>query len=227
VARLRNWWKQRPERRDVRRRYRSARGDWVRERVTGHLRPKNIGLSLALGFGSVFVYGAWAKLQETPFDPASLLAALVPPVTYVVGTWLYYRVKAPAQLFDAQRRQLEQLNPPTPWVVAVEVAEEERRITVQLLLSDRFTGTTQINSATCFFEVGNVRPRCDTPKSGAVSQTQALAWQYPDEFVPVVWPLPSGRYEAVVTGIRSPSTRDTAHTIGGQFQVGKPKWWRR
>lgn len=184
-------------------------------------------MSLALGLGGILVYVVWAEITDTPFDPVGFSALVLPPAAFVLGTWIFYRIKAPAQLFERQDEQLRRLQPQIPWVVAVEVAEHERRITVRLLLSDRFTGATTIDSATCFFAINQVRPTCLTPKSGEVSGTQAIEWQYPDEFTTPIWPLPDGRYEAVVSDIRSPSINGTA-SVGGQFQIGRPKRsWRR
>lgn len=223
---LRSWWAQRVERRVVRRQYRRALRGWVRPRVTSRLAPANLALSLLLGIGGVFVYWVWSRIWNTPFDPVGFWALVIPPTIYVAGTWAYYRTKAPAQVFEAQRRQLQQYNPPIPWVVAVEVAEEERRITVRLVLSDRHTGTTTIDSATCFFALEQVRPACTTPKSGNVGEGKSIQWDYPAEFSNPVWPLPDGQYEAVVSGITSSSIQGTA-SIGGQFRIGPRKRWLR
>ncbi len=221
---VRDWWEQRRERREVRRRYTSARRAWVRERLTAHLRPKGLGVSVALGVVGVLVLWVWAMWHGASFDPAGVLAVVVPPSLYIAGTWLYYRAKAPVELFELQRQRLESLLPRSPWVVAVGVAEEERRIIVQLLLSDGYSGDVAVDAATCFLAIGNVRHRCETPKAGVVSQTRAIEWRYPDEFTPVVWPLPSGRHEAVVDGIRSQSaTGDTIHSVGAKVEMTRRK----
>jgi hypothetical protein len=222
---LRNWWKQRTKQRGVRRHCRSSRRSWVLQHVKNRLAPTDLAVTLGLGLGAVLVYWAWAEVRNTAFDPVGLWALIVPLAAYVVGTWAYYRTKAPAQLFEQQRQQLEQLNPPIPWAVAVEVAEEERRITVRLLLRSGTTGTTTIDSATCFFDVGEVRPTCRSPKSGKVGDGKSIQWDYPAEFNNPVWPLPDGQYAVGVDRITSPSL-DGSATIGGQFQIGRRKWWR-
>ena len=166
-------------------------------------------------------------MQWTAFDPVAFWALVIPPVVYAGGTWLSFRMKAPAQLFEEQRRQLEQFNPPAPWAVAIEVAEQERRITIRLVLRDGVTGTTMIDSATCFIVVDNIRPTCRTPKTGPVSETQALEWHYPAEFDKPIWPLPDGTHPAVVQGITSPSTPNTTHSLGASIQIGRTSWWTR
>jgi hypothetical protein len=185
-----------------------------------------LGVSVALGFVSVAVLWGWARWHKVAFDPGELLAVLAPPVLYFGITWTYYSLKAPTQLFEEQQRTIDQYNPPTPWVVAVDVAEEERRITIQLLLG-AYTGTARVDSATCLFDIGNIRTYSDTPKSGAVSRTEAIEWEYPKEFTPKKWPLPSGHYEVLVKDIRSEITGDTSHGVGGKFDIGKPKWRQR
>lgn len=224
---LRSWWEQRVERVEVRRRYRSARRGWVRQHLTSRLAPVSLVLSLLLGVGSVLVYWTWARVRGTPFDPVGFWALIIPLAIYVLGTWVYYRIKAPAQVFEAQRLQLQQYAPPTPWAVAVEVAEEERRITVRLLPSEGHTGATTIDSATCFLAIGQVRPACTTPKSGAVGEGKSIRWDYPVEFDNPIWPLPDGQYEAVVSRITSSSLQGSA-SIGGKFRIGpRKRWWSR
>jgi hypothetical protein len=57
-----------------------------------------------------------------------------------------------------------------------------------------------------------------------VRDGKSIQWDYPAEFDTPVWPSPDGHYEAVVDGITSPSLNGSV-SIGGQFQIGRRKWW--
>jgi hypothetical protein len=160
------------------------------------------------------------------FQLVRLWALVLPLVVYVAATWMYYRMRAPAELFHDQREQIERQQPRLPWAVAVEVDEARRRIMVRLILRDGVTGTTPIDVATCFFAIGNVRPTCPTEKSGEVGEGKTLGWEYPVEFEPPIWPIPDGEYEAVVDRITSPLFAGTA-SVGGRFRIGPRKRWER
>jgi len=110
--RLRNWWQGRDARREVRRRYRSARGEWVWQRVKMRLTPANLGWAFLLGAGGVVVYLVLAMVTNTTFDLAVPMALVIPMVALVVLVWAYYRTAAPAELFEQLRVQLEQYNRP-------------------------------------------------------------------------------------------------------------------
>jgi hypothetical protein len=224
------WWKGwlvgHRERRDSAREYRRARRNWVREHVRARLRLTALLTSLSLGIGGVLVYWTWARWRGTEFEPVRFWALVIPPIFYAAGTWMYYRMRAPAQLFQDQREQIELHQPRVPWAVAVDVDEAHRRIMVRLTLRDGSTGTTMIDSATCFFAIEAVRPACRTPKSGEVGEGKTIEWEYPLEFEPPIWPIPDGEYEAVVDKIASPSFPGTVST-GEQFRIGPRKRRRR
>jgi hypothetical protein len=214
MASLRSWWKQRAERRRVRQRYRSARSGWVRERVSTRLAPANLGLSVLLGLGGVLVYWGWAQVRSERFDLVAFWVIVIPPAAYILGTCAYYWTKAPAQLFEEQRGQLERFNPPIPWVVAVEVAEDERRIFVRLVPRADITGTTKIESATCFFAIREVRPACPTPKSGSLATAGVFSGSIQPSSTIQSGLCRTATMRLLLPGSRHPRSKEVPRSVG-------------
>lgn len=176
---------------------------------------------MGLALASLALYVGWASISDVKVDTVGLAIAAVGPSLLVVVWWvLWFRFRAPGFVLDEYKRYYDQLNPPSPWSVAVDVQEDERKIALRLLLNNRYTAGPEITSASCRMTIGDLNLVSGT-KSGRVTHDRGLEWIYPRDFPNAVWPIERGTHEAACEIM---TTDGSSSTIGARVRIGKPRW---
>jgi hypothetical protein len=90
--------------------------EWTRSQFTARLRKANLPLSAGLAVAGPLVYWWWEAIHDMDVDDVGLiLAAVIPVLLYMFGTWLSYWVRAPFHVFWRYKEYFEERNPRSPW----------------------------------------------------------------------------------------------------------------
>lgn len=228
--RLRDMWGGPPQ--EVRisaKAYRRERREWRKGRLLHHASTRNLFLGAGLSIGGLLVYWAYGELRNVLVDPLGLLlAAVLPPLVYLGLVGLRLRIQSRSYVFHQYKTFYDSQRPRPAWVLSPEVAKDESKVTIRILLADWYTAGPEITAVKCFIAVDGRRPQSKETKRGTPTHSDAIPFEYPDEFDNPVWPLPQGEYEAVCN-IKSADPALGVLSTGGRFRIGpRPnRWWKR
>lgn len=201
--------------------YRRFRREWVGNQVRQTARKIDLPVVAILAVLGPAVYWAWSWSQRVNVDWVGLgLAAVLPPIIFMLTAWLWFRIQAPSVLFNRFKPDYD-LRHSSPFAVAA--VSEPDGVTFELFPATRGDDATELHVEDVMCTVtlkdhdSTLRSGVLPPRFGAGTHSPATV-RYPADFERADWPLPPGKYQMTwnTHGVMG------THALGCPFIIRSP-----